>query len=103
MRCKAGQWTAPFQRGKLRHFFEVYFGQTTSAGLPVGCFGSVLAEVVAVKESLGDAGVAGDQSEGPVGHAGYGFEDSGVLGAAVAVLAQQEGGVAGYEDGGDGE
>src|SRR6266851_7817640 len=103
MRCKAGQWTAPFQRGKLRHFFEVYFGQTTSAGLPVGCFGSVLAEVVAVKESLGDAGVAGDQGESPVGHAGYGFEDYRVVGGVVGVLAPAEGGVTGYEDGGDGE
>src|SRR6266702_487835 len=88
---------------KLRHFFELYFGQTTSAGLPVGGTGSVLAEVVAVKEALGDAGVPGDQSEGSIGHAGYGFEDYRVVGGVLGVLAPAERGVAGYEDGGDGK
>ncbi len=72
-------------------------------GLAVGGFGAVFAEVVAVEEGLGDAGVVGDQGEGLVGHFGYSFEDYGVVGSVVGVFAPAEGGVAGDEDGRDGE
>ena len=70
--------------------------------MAVGGFGAVFALVVAVEEGLGDSGVVGDEGEGFVGHAGYGFEDYGVVGGVVGVLAPAERGVTGYENGGDG-
>ena len=63
----------------------------------------MFAEVVAVEQGLGDALVAGDEGQGVVGHFGYGFEDYGVVGGVVGVLAPAEGGVAADEAGGDGE
>ncbi|MCU1320223.1 MAG: hypothetical protein JWP98_1741, partial [Edaphobacter sp.] len=63
----------------------------------------MFAEVVAVEEGPGDTGVTGGQGEGSVGHAGYGFEDYGVVGGGMGVLAPAEGGMAGYEDSGDRE
>jgi hypothetical protein len=63
----------------------------------------VFAEVVAVEQGLRDAGVAGDEGEGVVGHFCYGFEDYGVVGGGVGVAAPDEWGVAVDEAGGDGE
>ena len=73
------------------------------AGLAVGGGGAVFAEVMSVEEGLGDAFAVGAQGEGAVGHAGYGFEHYGVVRRFVWVAAPAEGGVAGYQDGGDGE
>ena len=58
---------------------------------------------MAVEEGLGDAGVVGDEGEGAIGHAGACFQDYGVVSGVVGVFAPAEGGVSGYEDGGDGE
>jgi hypothetical protein len=71
--------------------------------LPVGGLWAVFAEVVTVQEGLRDAGVVGDEGEGVVGHLGDGFEDDGVVGGVVGVLAPGEGSVAGDQAGGDGE
>jgi len=54
----------------------------------------VLALVVAIEESLGDASGVGVQSEGAVGHAGYGFEDHGVVRGFVWGSSPSEGSVA---------
>ena len=63
----------------------------------------MLAEVVAVEEGLGDAFAVGAESEGVEGHAGYGFEDYGVVGGFVGGGTPAERGVAVDEAGGDGE
>lgn len=52
---------------------------------------------------MGDGFGFGLQGEGAEGHAGYSFEDDGVVGGLVGSAAPDEGGVAGDETGGDGE
>ena len=63
----------------------------------------MLAEVVAIKQGLGDGFGLGPKGEGAVGHAGDGFEDDGVVRGLVRSAAPDEGGVAGDEAGGNSE
>ena len=70
--------------------------------LAVGSSGSVLAEVMTVEEALGYAFGGWVEGEGVVGHLGYSFEDDGVVGGIVCVLAPDEGSVAVDQTGGNG-
>ena len=63
----------------------------------------MFAEVVAVEEGLGDSFAGSFESQGVVGHPGYGFEDYRVVGGFVGGAAPGEGGVAVDEAGGDGQ
>lgn len=63
----------------------------------------MFAEVVAVEQGLGDGFAVGFEGEGAVGHAGYEFEDDGVVGGFKGCASPAERGVGVDEAGGNGE
>jgi hypothetical protein len=61
----------------------------------------MFAVVVAVEESLGDAGALSFERQRSIGHAGDHFEHDGIVGGLIRSGTPAEGGVSGDEDGGN--